>query len=113
MARLSSAFLSMGIATLSLGGCGGAPASEAMPDTVHQLLRASGDVQYISDFSNGTVTEFDYPNDTSPIGQITGVSDANGECNIGSANVLGRRERSRSSRRVQSGRDEAHRDAHH
>ena len=83
MARLSSAFLSMGIATLSLGGCGGFPASEAMPDPVHQLLQPSGEVQYVSDFSNGTVTEFDYPNDTSPIGQITGVNDANGECTSG------------------------------
>jgi hypothetical protein len=46
-------------------------------------MRASGEVQYFSDFTSGTLTEFDYPRSETSIGQITGVSNANGECTSG------------------------------
>lgn len=36
--------------------------------------------QYISDFVNGEVFQFDYPNSLSSIGSITGVSKPQGEC---------------------------------
>jgi hypothetical protein len=36
--------------------------------------------QFISDFGNGVVDEFDYPKGDSSIGSISGISEAQGEC---------------------------------
>ncbi len=44
--------------------------------------------QYISDFSNSDVFEFDYPKSDSSIGTITGVSNAQGECTKNGKNTF-------------------------
>jgi hypothetical protein len=54
---------------------GGGPVS---PDRHHKKKKPD---QYISDFSNSEVFQFDYPKGDSSIGDITGVEDAQGECN--------------------------------
>jgi hypothetical protein len=84
MLRLSSRnALSIAAAIVLIVGCNGSQGAFSPAAGVQNMLRASGEVQYLSDFSTGTLTEFDYPKSTSPIGQITGVSDANGECTTG------------------------------
>lgn len=84
MLRLSGRnALSIAAAIVLVVGCNGSQGVLSPSAGVQNMLRASGEVQYLSDFSSGTLTEFDYPKSTSPIGQITGVSDANGECTIG------------------------------
>ncbi|HTA54085.1 MAG TPA: hypothetical protein VK755_05025 [Candidatus Acidoferrales bacterium] len=47
------------------------------PDKHHK--KKAGD-QFISDFGNGVVDEFDYPKSDSSIGSISGISEAQGEC---------------------------------
>lgn len=56
-------------------GAHGAPVS---PER-HRRHRRKPD-QYISDFNNSEVFEFDYPKSDTSIGQISGVENAQGEC---------------------------------
>ncbi|HVN68038.1 MAG TPA: hypothetical protein VMU38_00085 [Candidatus Binatia bacterium] len=66
-------------------GCGGSQAalSPAVGQfaPVQRLEQRSGEVQYVSDLSSGTLLEFDYPKSNSPIGSI-GFS-GGGECTKG------------------------------
>jgi hypothetical protein len=48
-----------------------------------RLPRTNREVQYFSSYENDTVIEFDYPKSESPIGTITGVKEAWGECTNG------------------------------
>jgi hypothetical protein len=47
------------------------------PDKHHEK---KGLYQYVSDFYNSELVEFDYPKGDSSIGEISGVADAQGEC---------------------------------
>ncbi|MFY9739040.1 MAG: hypothetical protein WAK11_08285 [Candidatus Cybelea sp.] len=50
------------------------------PMTPDRYRKKRGPYQYVSDFYNSELLEFDYPKGDSPIGEISGVSDAQGEC---------------------------------
>jgi len=58
----------------NLAGLRGGPMT---PDKHHKKKKAD---QFISDFGNGVVDEFDYPKGDSSIGSISGISEAQGEC---------------------------------
>ena len=45
--------------------------------------KKSGAIQYISNFYDGDLLEFDYPKGTSSTGTISGVTDSQGECTQG------------------------------
>jgi hypothetical protein len=72
---------------LLLAGCGQSQGALSLPPGPHALAqrvpRERGEVQYFSNFGNGSLSEFDYPKSESQIGQITGVSEAQGECTKG------------------------------
>jgi hypothetical protein len=86
LVRLANLYaLSISAAAVPLASCGGSQGAlslPAAPPALAQCLpRGNGEVQYIANFGNGTLSEFDYPKSQSQIGQISGISDPVGECN--------------------------------
>jgi hypothetical protein len=69
--------LSISAVAVLLASCGGPQGAlsppAALPALTQHLPRASGEVQYISNFYGTYATEFDYPKSESQIGQIANV----------------------------------------